>query len=371
MATTTVGAGSSLAVKLFSAQLFKYSLGESFLFSRFMGQEFIRRGTRARSRMLLGTSPEYPIQVIRDLERGAGDIVSYDVFAELKGDAVYGDDILEGKEKDLSWFTDELRIDQVRQAASAGGRMSQKRTKHDLRVVARDKLARWFARFFDEAVISYLAGTRGEGTAQWVLPLGWNGFAGNPLQLPDANHSFTIDGGGNVSNNPANATPLDLTWFDKLDTYISLMDTPINPIYVDGEPCYIVVLHPKAVEQLRTSTAVNSWLEVQKYAGVRGSQNPIFRDSLGKYGRFILHSYSKIPYRTIGAKTVAHCLVLGAQACVVAFGNAGGNFSFQWREKWFDYDNQLNVAGSTIMGVKKVRFNGEDFGSIVMYVDIT
>ena len=370
MATTTVGAGSSLAVKIFSAQLFKYSLGESFLFSRFMGQEFIRRGGR-RGRELVGTSPDMPIQVLRDLERTAGDVISFDVFTEIRGDGVYGDALLEGKEKDLSWYTDEVRIDQVRQAVSAGGVMSMKRTKHDLRTVARDKLARWFGRFFDEAMISYLAGTRGEGTAQWVLPVGWNGFAGNPLQLPDPNHSFTIDAGGNVSNDPAQATPLDLSWFDKLDTFISEMDTPINPIYIDGEPCYIVVLHPRAVEQLRTSTTANSWLEVQKFAGVRGEQNPIFRDSLGKYGRFILHRFSKVPFRTVGAKKVAHCLVIGAQAGVVAFGNAGSRFSFQWKEQWYDYENQLNVAGSAILGMKKVRFNGEDFGVVTMFVDIT
>jgi len=370
MAITTIGAGSSLAVKIFSAQLFKYSLGESFLFSRFMGQEFIRRGGK-RAKALMGTSPEMPIQVLRDLERSAGDVISYDVFAELRGDGVYGDTLLEGKEKDLSWFTDEVRIDQVRQAVSAGGIMSMKRVKHDLRTIARDKLARWFARFFDEAMISYLAGTRGEGTAQWVLPTGWNGFAGNPIQLADPNHSFTIDAGGNVSQNPANATPIDLTWFDKLDTYISQMDTPINPIYIDGEPCYIVVLHPKAVEQLRTATATNSWLEVQKFAGLRGDKNPIFRDSLGKYGRFILHKFSKVPYRTIGTKSVAHNLVLGAQAGVVAFGNSGGNFSFQWKEEWYDYENQLNVAGASILGMKKIRFNNEDFGSVVMYSDIT
>ncbi len=370
MARTTVNAGDSLAVKIYSAQLFRYSLGESFLFSRFMGQEFIRRGGRRRE--LVGTSPEMPIQVIRDLERSAGDTISYDVFADIRGDAVYGDDILEGKEKDLTWYTDEVRIDQVRQGVSAGGRMSRKRTKHDLRMVARDKLVRWFARFFDEAMISYLAGTRGIGTAQWVLPVGWNGFAGNPLQPPDPNHSFTIDAGGNVDNNPANATALtDLSWFDKLDTFISTMDIPPNPIYVDGEPCYIVVLHPKAVEQLRTNTAVNSWLEVQKFAGERGMQNPIFRDSLGKYGRFILHKFSKIPYQDYGGKLVAHCLVLGAQAGVVAFGDAGGRFSFSWYEEMDDRGNQLVVTGSAILGMKKTRFNGEDFGVVTMFVDIT
>ena len=371
MATTVVNPSDSIAVKLYSVALFRYALGESFWLKpkRFRGAEFIKRG--GNQKRLYGTGGEYPIQVLRDLERSAGDKVSFDVFPDLKGDGVYGDSLIKGKEKDLTWFTDELFIDQVRQAVSAGGRMSRKRTKHDLRTQARLSLERWFARYFDEVITCYLAGRRGINTNQWVLPTTWNGFAGNPLQPSDAEHSLTVNSTGGISNNPADATTLKLSWFDKIDTYLSTMDTPPNPIMVDGEPCYIVVLHPKAVEQLRTDASANNWIDIMKSAGARGDSNYIFTDSLGRYGRFILYKYSKIPVFTQGSKTLANCLILGTQAAAVAFGDAGGDFNMSWHEEYDDRGNLYVVTAGTIWGAKKIRFNSKDFGSCSLYVDIT
>jgi len=364
MATTVVGKGDSIAVKLYSVSLFKYSLGESFWLSKMAGKDFVKKD---RPGKILGTSPEYPLQIIRDLTTSAGDRVSVDVFTDIRGDGVYGDDILEGKEKDLTWYTDEVFIEQIRQAVSAGGRMSRKRTKHDLRMVARDMLKRWFARYFDESITVYLCGRRGKNTSQWVLDTAWSGFAGNSLQPADAEHSFALDATGNYTPNPANATTFSLKWLDKLDTYISKMDVPPNPIVINGEEYYVVVLNPDAVEQLRTDTSVGSWLDIQKNAGVRGAENPIFKNSLGSYGRFILYSYSKLPIFTAGTQQVANNLVLGAQAAIVAFGNAGGNFNLRWEEEVRDYGNLLSVSAGIIWGVKKTRFNGKDFGVLSLY----
>jgi len=372
MAQTIVPAGNApnqLAVKIWSAKLMQFALGESFFVSRFADTNFVRTGKKS----LIGTSPDMPIQLLRDLEKSEGDTIQYDVFADLKGDGVYGDAQLKGKEDKLTPYMDSVRITQVRKGVDAGGRLSRKRTKHDLRMVARTKLGRWFARFFDEVITCYLAGHRGESTAQWVLPTDWNGLKDGdtviqPLEPADEEHTFYLDSTGGVGHDlsAAEATTLALKWFDKLDTYISVMDTPPNPVYDNGEPHYIVILHPIAAEQLRTETSTNSWLEIQKYAGPRGQQNPIFRDSLGKYGRFILHKFSKIPVVTVGDKKYAMNLVLGAQAAVIAFGDAGGKFSLTWHEEIDDRGNRLVVTASTIFGCKKVRFNGKDFGVIVM-----
>lgn len=368
MAVTNVPVGSPLAVKLFSVALFHYSLGSSFWLSRFAGANFINRGKRPS---VVSTSPELPIQIIRDLEKAQGDRVSFDVFVDLKGDAVYGDNRLEGNETPLTFYSDELRIDQVRRGVSAGGAMSRKRTKHDLRLEARTKLSRWFARFFDEVITFYLAGRRGISTAQHVLPTSWSGFAGNPLQPADSEHLVTVNATGDVSNTDTDATTLKLNWFDKIHTYIATMDTPPNPVMIGGEPYYIVLLHPKAVEQMKADTGTGSWLDVHKLAGVRGPDNPIFKGLLGEYGGFLFYEYSKIPVYTGGGKTLANCLILGAQAGVVAFGSGGGDFTLRWHEELDDRGNQLVVTAGTIMGVKKVRFNGKDFGCLSLIVDIT
>jgi len=368
MAVTNIPSTSPLAVKLYSVQLFQQSLGQSFWINRFAGAEFIQRGKRQE---LISTSPEYPIQILRDLQKAQGDSVSVDLFADLRGDAVYGDDRLEGKEDSLVAYTDRVNIEQIRKGVTAGGKMSRKRTKHDLRLEARTKLSRWFARFFDEAITCYLAGRRGISTAQWALPTSWNGFAGNPLQPSDPEHSFAVDSLGNISNVDTDATPFKLSHLLLLAMYISSMDVPPNPIMVDGEPYYIVLLHPKAVYQLKSDTGAGQWLDVHKLAGVRGPENPIFKGVLGAYNGFLLYEYSKIPVYQAGGKTIANCLVVGAQACAVALGQAGSPFAISWHEEMDDRGNQLVVTASTILGIKKVRFNDKDFGVLSFYVDIT
>ncbi len=365
MADTYIPAGNygpELVPRIFSAQLMKRSIGDSFFIGKFAEKEFIRAGDGS----LIGTDPSKPIQILRDLEKVNGDTIQYDLIADIKGDGVYGDDYIKGKEKSLSFLLDQVHIDQVRQGVDTGGRMTKKRSKHDLRLVARNGLSRWFARFFDEAIVSYLAGIRGEQEAQWVLPTSWNGFAGNPLQVNDSDHIFCLDSSGAVSNTISDAQEFTLRWLDKLETFISTMDNPINPVYVDGEPCYIVVLHPKAAEQLKEDAGVGGWVDIQKNAGVRGMDNPLFKDSLGRYGRFILHKFSKIPYKTISSDQFAYNLVLGAQSAVIAFGDAGGSFSFTWTEELEDRGNRLIVVASAIAGIKKCMFDSKAFSTILM-----
>ena len=70
---------------------------------------------------------------------------------------------------------------------------------------------------------------------------------------------------------------------------------------------------------------------------------------------------------------MTHNLFLGAQAGVIAFGNAYGKLGnpamgkgshFSWFEDVDDYGNERGIAAGAIFGVKKCRFNSADFGVI-------
>jgi hypothetical protein len=50
---------------------------------------------------------------------------------------------------------------------------------------------------------------------------------------------------------------------------------------------------------------------------------------------------------------------------VVAYGTPGG-MRYMWKEEMEDYDNEPTVVAGVIMGVKKTRFNGRDFGVIAL-----
>src|SRR3546814_6149748 len=87
--------------------------------------------------MARGAEAEVPVQILPGLESDAGEQISYDLLAELKMAPVEGEDILEGKEEGQKFYTDEIYIDQARCCVNTGGRMTRKRTLHDLREKAK------------------------------------------------------------------------------------------------------------------------------------------------------------------------------------------------------------------------------------------
>lgn len=134
---TIVGVGDPKAVQNYSAFLAVDVGRESYFNKKFMGE---------------GVEAQTPLQTLRHLENDAGDKISYDLVMQLKMKPVQGDNILRGKEEDLKFYTDSLLIDQLRGGVNTGGKMSRKRTIHDLRKVARVRQSEWWARLFDETI---------------------------------------------------------------------------------------------------------------------------------------------------------------------------------------------------------------------------
>jgi hypothetical protein len=62
---------------------------------------------------------------------------------------VEGDTPLTGKEEDLKFYSDDILINQMRGGVNTGGRMTQKRTIHQLREIARVRQSEWWSRVFD------------------------------------------------------------------------------------------------------------------------------------------------------------------------------------------------------------------------------
>lgn len=172
MGKTVVGVNSPRAVKRFSGDL---ALDVSQ--ASYFGKRFAAVGQGAKT----------PIQLLTDLESEAGDLVSYDLLAELRMAPVEGDDVLEGKEEGQRFYTDELYIDQARGGVNTGGRMSRKRTLHDLRMRAKQQQANWWGRFQDELTFTYLSGSRGINANFIALSNSEGRLYLEPVQKPAAN----------------------------------------------------------------------------------------------------------------------------------------------------------------------------------------
>ncbi|CDN87324.1 hypothetical protein BN948_01744 [Hydrogenophaga intermedia] len=360
MARTIIGVNDAKAVKKW-AGLLAYDTSHKSYFN----QRFMARGAEA----------EVPIQILTDLESDAGETISYDLLAELKMAPVEGEDILEGKEEGQRFYTDQIYIDQARCGVNTGGRMTRKRTLHDLREKAKRQQSSWWARLQDELLFIYLSGARGINP-NFLLPLAYAGRANNALVSPDAQH--TLYGGDATAFNNIDANDkLDLSLIDKAKTRADSQgggatDIPVlQPVKMDGEETFVCVMHTFQEDDLRRNTNTGQWLDIQKAAaGAEGRKNPIFKGSLGMYRGVILHSHrNAIRFNTAGAGgnvEAARALFMGSQAAVVAFGSPGTNMRFDWHEETRDNGDKVVISTSSIFGVKKVTFTtpvgAQDFG---------
>jgi len=360
MARTIVGLNDAKAVKKYSAFLATDTAKISYFGKKFMGY---------------GPETSMPIQMLSSLENDAGEMVSYDLSVQLKMEPVEGDDTLEGKEEDLKFYTDQVYIDQARGGVNTGGRMTRKRTIHDLRKVARKRQSEWWARCFDELFFMYLSGARGVNS-EFIFRSTYTGRANNSFSAPDTGH---IMYGGSATSKATVAVgdKFNTTLIERAVTKATMMgggtqETPqIQPVMIDGEEHYVIVMSPYQEYDLRTATGTADWLEIQKAAATaEGRKSPIFKGSLGMHNNVVLHSHKNvIRFSDYGAGSniaAARALFMGAQALVCAFGSPGTGLRFDWHEESRDNGNQAVITTSSIFGCKKATFNSKDFGVMAL-----
>jgi N4-gp56 family major capsid protein len=365
MGITLVGVGDPKAVRKFSVALAVDTAKKGYFSRKFMGE---------------GENAETPIQLLPNLESDKGDTIVYDLVMQLRGRGINGDDTLRGNEENLSYYSDQVVINQKRHGVNTGGAMTRKRTVHNMRQIARKRLSDWWARLFDEYFFMYGSGARGID-AGFIEDLTFTGFAGNAFVAPDNLHQLYSG---------AAASKLSLTATDKMS--LSVIDKAVTrantvgggsqgvpqmvPSMVEGEGKYVCVMHEYDVFNLRTNTGAGQWLDIQKAAAAaEGRANPIYKGSEGEYNDVVLHSHrSVIRFNDYGAGAnlaASRSLFMGRQAMVAAFGSPGTNTRFDWNEEMEDRGNQLVITCGAIFGVKKAAYvidgTSRDFG--VMAID--
>ena len=209
-----------------------------------------------------GANAEVPLQVHTDLEQEAGEEIKYDLLAELRMEPVEGDDILEGKEENQRFYTDSVYVDQARCGVNTGGRMTRKRTIHNLREKAKRQQSGWWARF-DELVFIYLSGARGVND-NFITRLGYASSAGNTLVT--GHEPLLLRWLGNGVQQHAAGDKMDLALIDKLVTRAETQgggatDVPVlQPCMVDGEEHFVfVATSSRRTTCARPAAATRGW----------------------------------------------------------------------------------------------------------------
>lgn len=327
-------------------------------------------------RKYIGTGMNNIIERKLDLEDDAGDEIRFDLSMRLRGEMTYGDDIVEGKEDQLSFYQDTVKIDQARKGASAGGRMTRKRTLHDYRKLARELTGIYIAEWQDDGFFVYLSGASGTGAAAPINEDNkfTNAFAGNPIQAPDADH--IIYAGAATSKATVAATDkMTVNLIERVAVKARMMNSvnpdvvAMTPVNIEGGNYFILLMSPFNEFDLRTETGEAGWIRYQQAAAAaEGRNNPLFKGNVGMIANTVLHSHERVRrFSDYGAGSnvaASRSLFLGRQAGVVAYGAAGNGSRMTWVEKMTDADNQVAIYCGVIMGMKKTRFNNRDFGVI-------
>lgn len=327
----------------------------------------------------IGTTANSVVHEKVELNSAAGDAIQFDLVMNMRGNPVYGDDIAFGKEENLNFLVDEVKIDQIRKPGSAGGRMSRKRTLHDLRKVVKDLTAEYLASWHDEVLFCYASGVAGNARINQDALFTDASFAGNAIEAPDAGHLMW---GGDATSKASvdSADKMSLTLVQKavLKARTIKSTNPDNvdmkPVRVDDGEYYVLVMSEEQAYDLRTGSAASDWLEIQKNAGQRGTNNPIFTGDMGKIDGVTMHKHRGVlrftDYGAGGNVAAARALLMGRQAMTCAYGSGNGT-RMMWNEELTDYENQVGIAAGMIFGCKKTRFKpktgagtGTDLGII-------
>lgn len=411
MTQTVIPYGSPLAVRLQSAGLFAANMQRNTTLNRLTGK--FSQQSDAESVLKQQSSNDYPIVRCMDLTKTAGDEITFDLINPMGGKPIMGERMAEGRGRSMSFSQDKLRINQTRYPISAGGQMTQQRTPHQLRRLARAQGQSYMDRLQDQLTLVHMAGSRGyHNNIEWAVPLAndldFADICVNTVKAPTRNRHFLSTGTGielvNAAGNEIGIATTDVLNSDVVDalrTYLDSMPLPPPAVIFDGDkmasdaPVRVLLV---SSEQYTSFVKSTNFRTLQANAMARASSaggNPLFMGEAGLWNGILIVKMPK-PIRFYAGNSLRWCasytsevetttdlvpasfgttyavdraILLGGQALAEAFGKNGhtGN-PFFWSEKLLDHDDKLEVLIGMMAGKSKVRFE-VDYGDTKQYTD--
>ena len=348
----------------------EFALNDPLAVQRWSTSLDVEAAKKAYFAKFIGKGNDNIIILKNELNKSAGDKVTVGLRTKLSEDGIEGDNLIEGHatgEEALSFFNDSLSIDQLRKSTKSKGKMSEQRVPYNMRKEGRDALATWWAEYMDEQMFMYLSGARGIDPS-FKVGLSWTGRANNPLVAPDASHQlYAGDATGKIDL--ATDDIMGLIDVERLVATAETQDPMLQGLNIGGEKKFILLMHTFQAFQLRTSMTTNDWLDIQKAAGSRGS-NQVYKNSLGEYADVILHKHRNTirfdDYGSGSSLPAARALFLGSQAGLMAYGQNASPNRYSWNEDKDDRGNALAITAGSIFGVKRSSFDSKSFGTIAL-----
>jgi hypothetical protein len=406
MAQTNISTSSGLAPKQWSEALFAQAGRKRTMTNTLSGAapDITKMGKVLRRQ----TVTDMPIVRVTDLDKNAGDTVRVDLAHIIKLRAVMGDANAEGLGAKLDFSYKDIRIDMATIPVSAGGKMTQKRFQHDLRLIALQQLRGGIPLFDWQRNLVAMAGSRGvQDDVSWVLPLASDPeFLSQMVNAPRAptyNRHFVVSGttlvqGGQQLASVVSTDVFKLTHADDISEIIQESTMRVLPVNVPGDqaseddPIKAVMLHDslswsRLIRETTAGSNLRQWqadaMKRAEYGNLKAHPlfapgsflwNNVLHRRMGDFGiRFLASTVvSHIPAanRYTGVETnvtvaaglganfqVARSLVLGAQALACCNGiNSESGVPYTMLENQTNFKRNHEMAGEVIGACDKLTF---------------
>jgi len=354
MANTTIATTDALRKEQWEEKLFRDTMVESFFMGRFAGYSVqnLLKG------MPFDSTPNDILHVVTKLESKGktktreGDKITFGLIPRISPTThpgVTSGQTLKGKEVALTWYNFSLELERYRQAVSAGTPIDWHRAAFAMAPEGRAALLNWGIEKLDVLSINALD----VSTYSKIFYKTSSGVQGTDTWATAKAALTAADG---------KLTPAMVSFIGAwCKTGGGRARVPIRPIYVDGKPYLVWVVHPDVLyDWKQDSTVFQAWREAQ----ARGNDNPIFRGASYIWDNNVIHEYENITTGTdagTGAIPYAKCHVLGAQALCWAWGERPSLV-----EDTEDYEEELYYAWRMTGIAGKPNFNSLDYGSVMV-----
>lgn len=406
MSTTSVPAGSALANKQFSKALSAMAVRQPTPLTALTGP--MPTHDDAMRKLRQQSTNDMPVVRVDELAKGPGDKVQVDCVHVVKLRAIMGDRNAEGLGASLKWSSVEMSLDMATLPVSAGGKMTQQRTPHSMRLNATAQLKSGLPRFRWQRSLVQLAGARGnqDGT-DWILPLSTDPeFAEqmvNPVKAPTYNRHWVANAAGLTQGGAqlASIATTDTMKLSHLDEFAAIWDemsVKMAPIQIPGDPAAgddpikgILLVDPLVWDAIFTdSTAGNNIRTFEVNAMKRAEygdlkRHPLFSGSPILWNGVLMRKMQYairfnagdlVPHVTVGNRltatetnvtvaaglstthSVARSIFLGSQALALISGaNRTSEETYSLLEAYTNFGRNLELAGELMGTEQKFRFD--------------
>lgn len=410
---TNLPYGSPQAIKIQSAGLFAANMQRNTTMNRLTGK--FPQQADAEQTIRKQSSNEMPIVRCMDLQKMAGDEITFDLINPMGGKPIMGSRMAEGQGRSMSFSQDRLRINQARYPISAGDTMTQQRTPHELRKLGRALGENYMNRLSDQQILVHMAGARGfHDNIEWAVPkasdVDFAEIMVNTVKAPTKNRHFMSTGTGietiKAGSNEITIATTDLMNADLVDalrTTLDSMAVPPPPVVFEGDqaaadsPLRVLLVSSEQYTSFQQSNS-GAFRTFQANAMARSSiagNHPLFRGDVGLWNGILVVKMPK-PIRFYAGDSLRWCasytsetetatdlvpaafstthavdraILLGGQALAEAWGkHVKTGMPYFFSEKELDHGDKLELLLGMINGRSKIRFE-IDHGDTKQFTD--